>query len=232
MKSNKSVSLFLTVIFIFSIVAFASGASTKPQPQTKKSTTGAVPSPKFLKEKWTGDLDTIQKKRVIRVLTVQSKMFYFVDKGQPRGLVYEGMKQFEDDLNTKLKTGNIRIHALFIPVARDQLLKGLVDGRGDIAAANITITPERLKTVDFTDPTYQNVNEIVLTGPESPQVVSIDDLSGKEVYVRKSSSYYESLVSLNERFKKDGKKEVTLKLAPENLEDEDLIEMLNAGLVK
>jgi membrane-bound lytic murein transglycosylase MltF len=72
----------------------------------------------------------------------------------------------------------------------------------------------------------------VLTGPASPAVASIDDLAGKEVYVRKSSSYYESLVALNAEFKKQGKPEVRLKLAPEDLENEDLIEMLNAGLVK
>jgi membrane-bound lytic murein transglycosylase MltF len=59
----------------------------------------------------------------------------------------------------------------------------------------------------------------------------VDDLAGKEVFVRKSSSYYESLVALNARFAAEKKPAMALKLAPEEFEDEDLLEMVNAGLV-
>jgi len=59
----------------------------------------------------------------------------------------------------------------------------------------------------------------------------LDDLSGKEVFVRKSSSYYESLMALNKRFAAEKKRAVIIKLAPDALEDEDLIEMVSAGLV-
>ncbi len=45
-----------------------------------------------------------------------------------------------------------------------------------------------------------NVSEVVVSGPASPKIASLDDLSGKEVFVRKSSSYYESLVALNKKF--------------------------------
>ena len=70
-----------------------------------------------------------------------------------------------------------------------------------------------------------------MSGPASPKIASLDDLSGKEVFVRKSSSYYESLVALNKKFAASKKPPVKLKEAPETLEDEDLLEMLNAGLV-
>jgi membrane-bound lytic murein transglycosylase MltF len=95
----------------------------------------------------------------------------------------------------------------------------------------LEITPERSKEVDFSDPLVTGVKEIAVTGPHSPALNSIGDLSGQEVFVPKSSSYYERLVALNVRFKSQGKAEVKLRLAPENLEDEDLLEMLNAGLV-
>lgn len=183
-------------------------------------------------KKWTGDLDAMVKRRVIRVLVAYNKTTYFVDHGTQRGVAYDAMKMFEDDLNKKLKTGNLKVNAVFIPVSRDKLLTGLADGMGDVSIATLTITPERLKTVDFTDPTFKNLSEIVVTGPGAPAINTVDDLSGKEVFVRKSSSYYESLTALNQRFKKEGKKEVAIKEAPENLEDEDLIEMSNAGLVK
>jgi membrane-bound lytic murein transglycosylase MltF len=121
---------------------------------------------------------------------------------------------------------------VFIPVSRDELLPGVVDGRGDIAAANLTITDERRQQVDFSDPYLTGVDEIVVTGPASPSIGSVQDLAGQEVFVRQSSSYYESLVRLNGELERAGKRPVRLKLAPETLEDEDLLEMLNAGLTK
>lgn len=186
----------------------------------------------LIEKKWTGDLDGMVKRRTIRVLTVYSKMLYFIDQGTPRGVVYDAMKAFEDDLNTKLKTGNLKVHVIWIPVSRDQLLTGIEQGRGDIAMANLTITPERLKVVDFTDPLIKEASEIVVTGTRSPKITTLDDLSGQEVYVRKTSSYYESLLKLNQELKKKGKPEVTIKIAPDNLEDEDILEMLNAGILK
>jgi len=183
-------------------------------------------------KKWSGDLDGMVKRRVIRILTVYNKTQYFLDKDTQRGIVYDSMKAFEDELNKKLKTGNLRIHVVFFPVSRDKLFSGLTEGVGDIACANLTITEERKKSVDFTDPILRDVSEVVVTGPASPKITTVNDLSGQEVFVRKSSSYYESLVKLNERFKKEGKKEVIIKPAPEELENEDLLEMLNAGLVK
>lgn len=224
------------LITILGVATIANAQSTKPPAkkpaQPPATTTKPVPTVPALSKLWTGDLDEMKKRRVIRVLTVYSKTFYFVDKGQPRGIVYESMHLFEEELNKKLKTGNLKLHVVVIPVNRDELLPGIASGRGDIAAANLEITPERQKTVDFTDPVYKGVNQIVITGPVSPKLGTIDDLAGKEVYVRKSSSYYESLSALNDRFKKEGKPLITLNLAPENLENEDLLEMLNAGLVK
>ncbi|WP_271407733.1 lytic transglycosylase F [Pseudomonas sp. Q1-7] len=186
---------------------------------------------------WTGDLEEMKKRRIIRVLTIYSKTFYFIDRGTQRGATYDWFTAFEQELNKKMAPSkskaknHLKVHVVFIPVSRDELLPALVAGRGDIAAANLTITPERQALVDFSVPAYTNVSEVILSGPASPAVTSIDDLADKEVFVRKSSSYYESLVALNERFAAENRPQVTLKLAPEELEDEDLVEMLNAGLI-
>ena len=186
---------------------------------------------------WTGDLDGMIERRFIRVLTVHSKTIYFLDKGVQRGTAADYVRLFEEDLNKKLaaqgklKNKNLKVQAVFIPVRRDELLPWLVAGKGDIAAAGLTITPERREQVDFSAAGMTNVSEIVVSGPESPTVASVDDLSGKEVFVRRSSSYYKSLVALNEKFAAEKKAPVVLKEAPETLEDEDILEMLNAGLV-
>ena len=193
--------------------------------------------PAEIQKPWTGGLDGMIKRRVIRVLTVNSKTFYFNDKGTQRGTVVDGFRSFEDEFNKKLvaekklKNKNVKVRVVFIPLRRDQLLPGLVAGKGDVAAGNLTITPERRKLVDFTVAALSNVSEVVVTGPASPKVATLDDLSGTEVFVLKSSSYYESLVELNKKFVAEKKPPVTLKEAPETLEDADLLEMLNAGLI-
>jgi membrane-bound lytic murein transglycosylase MltF len=181
---------------------------------------------------WTGDLDGMIKRRQIRVLVPYSKTFFFVDKGVQRGIAHDLMVTFGDDLNKKLKTKHLRVEVVFVPTKRDRLLPALTEGRGDMVVANLTITEERQELVDFTDPLISDVSEIVVTGPASPPIATLDDLSGQEIFVRQSSSYWDSLETLNERLKTDGKKEVSLVPAPEALEDEDLLEMLNAGLVK
>ena len=180
---------------------------------------------------WTGDLDGMVRRHTVRALVVYSKTFYFVDEGRQFGLSYEGLKLFERDLNRKLKVDRAKVRIIFLPVSRDDLIPALLEGRGDIAVANLTITPERRKHVDFSVPLLTNVSELVVTGPRSPRIASVDELSGREVLVRKSSSYYEHLERLNERFRKEGKPPARLRLASEHLEDEDLMEMVNAGLV-
>jgi membrane-bound lytic murein transglycosylase MltF len=130
-----------------------------------------------------------------------------------------------------LKTKNLKFHVVFIPVTRDELIPSLLNGLGDIAVANLTITTQRQKQVDFSDPFLTGVKELLVTGPSAPSIKSIDDLSGKDIHVRRSSSYYESLIRLNTSFKKAGKSQMKLVLADETFEDEDLLEMVNAGLV-
>jgi len=183
-------------------------------------------------QKFTGDLDGMIHRRLIRVLVTYSKTHYFVDKATQRGLTYDVFRLFEDSLNKKLKKKHVRIHVVFVPVARDDLLPALVEGRGDIASANLTITPERLKQADFTEPTLKNISEIVVTGPGAEPISTVQDLSGKEVYIRKSSSYYESIEKLNADLTREGKAPVKVRPAPEELESEDILEMVNAGLIK
>ena len=80
-------------------------------------------------------------------------------------------------------------------------------------------------------PTRTNVSEVVVTGPGAPPITTVDDLAGQEVFVRKGSIYDESLVSLNAQLKARGKAPVVITVAPDVLEDDDVLEMVNAGLV-
>jgi membrane-bound lytic murein transglycosylase MltF len=205
-------------------------AQTKPAPPAAAPAKSVEQASVFLARKpWTGDYDAMIKRRVIRVLVPHSKTLYFVEAGQPRGVAYEAFKAFEDQINKQ--HGALKVNVVFFPTTREKLVPDLLAGLGDVIAAGFTITPERDKLIDFAIPsTTKPVSELVVTGPQSPQLASLDDLAGKEVFVRKSSSYWEHLEQLNARFKKEGKAAIVLRPAPEDLEDEDLLEMLNAGL--
>lgn len=185
-----------------------------------------------LQERFTGDLDQMVKRRLIRAGVTYNRTNYFVDNGRQRGSTYDHLKNFEDRLNTVLETGKLRVHVVFFPMARDMMLKALADGQLDLAEGQFTITPERRKLVDFGVPYRLNVNEIVVTPPGTPELMSAEDLAGREVFARKSSSYYQSLLALNTRLASAGKSPAVIKDVPENLEDDDLLEMVNAGLLK
>jgi membrane-bound lytic murein transglycosylase MltF len=180
---------------------------------------------------FTGDFDQMVKRRLIRVGVTYNRTFYFGDKGVQRGVSAEFARAFEDWLNAKLKTGNLRINVALVPMPRDQLATALLDGKVDFVMAQVTVRPELQAKMDFSNATRTNVSEVVVTGPNCPAITTVDDLSGNEVFARKGSNFWESLVALNERLKASGKPPADLQEVPGNLEDDDLLEMVNAGLI-
>jgi membrane-bound lytic murein transglycosylase MltF len=184
-----------------------------------------------LSSPFTGDLDGMVARRSVRIGAPYSRTFFFIDKGVQRGLSYGLAKAFEDELNKSHKAGKLPIRVVLIPMPRDQLASALTQGKIDVVAAQVTIRPELQALVDFTNPTRTNISEIVVTAPGAPPIASVDDLAGKDVFTRKDSKYYQSLVALNERLKAQGKPTVVIREVPGNLEDDDLLEMVNAGLI-
>ncbi len=183
------------------------------------------------KEPWFGDLDGMFERGFLRVLTVYGPLFFHYDGAEKKGVTYEAMVAFETALNKARKKNQPQIRVLMIPVPRDRLLAGLNKGLGDIAAANLTVTPRRQKQVQFSDPAHRNVTELVVTHADGPRIESLDDLVDVGLSLRKSSSYYEHLSALNRERRRSGKKAVPIRPMDELLEDYDLLEMVNAGML-
>jgi membrane-bound lytic murein transglycosylase MltF len=184
-----------------------------------------------LDKPFTGDFDEMVKRRLIRAGIVYNRTQYFIDKGIQKGVAYESVKLFEEQLNKRLKTGLMKVSVTVVPLTRDQLFPALESGKVDVIAAMLTVTPGREARVNFSQPTRTDISEIVVTALGAAPVSTPEDLSGRDVFVRKSSSYYESLTALNEKLAAAGKPAVNIKEAPEALEDDDILEMVNAGLV-
>jgi membrane-bound lytic murein transglycosylase MltF len=239
----------VSVVFVATLSAvLAAGEATaqvsKPPlpprpPATTTSDTAGTPTLRQLQianKPWTGDFDKLLQRRMLRVFAPFSRSLYFSDRGRERGLAVELVRDWERYLNIKYakELGSRPLTIYVMPATRDQLLPFLADGMADVASGNLTMTEDRLKVVDFVpgDDGRRTINEVVVTGPKSPALKTLDDLSGTRVHVRKASSYYESLESQNERLEAIGRQPMTLIEVPDSLEDEDLMEMLDAGLLE
>jgi membrane-bound lytic murein transglycosylase MltF len=221
--------------FLLSFVALATLAATVAAGEAEQRPT-AQPSLRQLSlesKPWKGDFEQMLERRMIRVLVPYSRTLFFVDKGRERGITADFVRHFERYLNQKYakQLGKRPLTVYMITTTRDKLLTGVNEGLGDIAAGNLTATEERRRIVDFFAPSDgKPVRELIVTGPASPAIATLDDLSGKTVHVRRTTSYYESLLALNERLQQDGKAPVRIAELPVEIEDEDKLEMLNAGL--
>src|SRR5262245_22109500 len=227
---------------VLSVTVALAGPATG-QSRDAPAAAGAGPAPesaavlrqlRIANRPWYGDFDRMLERRMIRVDAPYSRSLYFNDKGRERGLAVELVRDFERYLNIKYaKVLGKRPLTIYIgPATRDRLLSDLEDGLTDIAIGNLTVTEERLRRVHFVpgDEGRRTISEIIVTGPASPAMASLDDLAGKRVHVRKAASYHESLQALSERLVREGKPPMELVLVPDALEDEDMMDMLEAGL--
>src|SRR6185369_12853526 len=180
--------------------------------------------------KWHGDLDGIANRRLLRVLVAPNKLGFYFDGSEIHGALYEFCREFERFLNHKLHTGNLAIHLVFIPVGRDNLLPKLAEGYGDLVATMMVTSSRPHYAVDFTHPLYDDAKAVIVSGP-GEQLSPLEDLSGREVYYFSNTIPYENLRRLSADMQRDGKPPIHLTPAAPDLQVEDLLEMVNAGLV-
>ena len=179
----------------------------------------------------TDDLDAMVKRRNIRALVLYSRSGFFYVNGRPQGIYYEALRAFEQAVNQKLQTGKQPVQVTFIPVRPDQVEKALTDGVGDLIAYGLTVTPEREKRVAFSVPIETNVKQIIVTRKGPGTLSSLQDLGGKKVFVNPLTTYSSNLEKVNDSLRKQGKPTIMIESADKNLLDEDLLEMVNAGII-
>lgn len=168
------------------------------------------------KTAYTGDFEEIARRKVIRVLTRNSAATYFVWRGELVGFEYDLAKEFASQHGLNLE--------IVVPPTRAALLTWLREGKGDIVAAALTPSAEREgRGIAFSRP-YNFVREMVVGRSADSMLRVPEDLAGRTVVVRQSSSYWHTL----ERLRADG---IQLELvpAPEDLETEEIIELVATG---
>lgn len=179
-----------------------------------------------------GDLDGIRERGVLRALVVPSRTDFFVDHGQVRGVQAEFVRELVSRLNEGVRNEAERLRIKFVPVPFSDLLVALRAGRGDIAAAFLTVTPERSEEVAFTSPLRRSVSEVLVTHADADAPEKLEDLAGRRVYVLHGSSYVEHLRALDARLQGEGLDAIEIVESDPRLRSEDILEFVNAGVVE
>lgn len=212
------------------LMVLTAGCQRDDDRQQANDTLAEVAAP--LVGNYVGDLDEMIERRQIRALVPYSRTFFFLDgRGSQRGLSHAFMEAFEDHLNNKLDRGHLRVQVVYVPVTRDRLIPWLLEGRGDLIAANLTVTEARQARVAFTDPLVRNVSELLVSGPAAEPIESLEALSGRTVYVRPGSSFFESLTDLNRQLQNQGRALIHLEPAAAHFEVGDVLELVSTGVM-
>jgi membrane-bound lytic murein transglycosylase MltF len=180
---------------------------------------------------WTDDFDGLLDRRVIRMLVPYGRTLFFQDRGTVYGVTVHAAQLLETWVNQTFKTDRRPLVVALIPTSREHLLDDLLNGRGDIAAGDISVTPERARRIAFTVPLRRDVKEIVVTRADAAPIADAEALSDMAVAVQDGTSFQQSLVALNQRLEAAGKPRVRVLTAPATLESEDMMEMVGAGLL-
>jgi membrane-bound lytic murein transglycosylase F len=170
------------------------------------------------RQTFAGDLDGIKKRKVLRVLTRNNGVTYYLHRGVQLGFDYELVKKMAKDLGVRLE--------VVVPPKASDLIGWLNDGRGDIIAAAWTITDKRAAQIAFSTP-YLHVDEL-LVGKQGAagNPATLAEIKGKTIAVRKGSSYAATLASLQAEHGP-----FTVTEVPANVETETLLAQVAAGEV-
>jgi membrane-bound lytic murein transglycosylase MltF len=171
------------------------------------------------------------QRRNIRALVLINPIGFFYTDGQPMGAIYQGLTALQDSVNEKFKTGALKVSITFIPVRPDQLEAALSQGVGDFIAYGVIVTKQRQQSFAFTSPLETNIKQVVVSGPSFGSPSNLEELGGRQIYVNPLSVAYQKLQAVNEGLRKAGKPEIIIKSAAEYLQDDDLVQMVNAGII-
>lgn len=166
----------------------------------------------------TSDLPEIKKRQTLRLLTRNNAVNYFLWRGQLMGFEYELVSRFAEQLGLRLE--------IIVAPDHQSLLPMLLEGKGDLVAAFLTPTDKRRDLgVSFSSP-YHYASELLVARADEDEfdLFSPEDLSGRSIYQRESSAYWETL-----RYWQKQGFDFELKAAPEDMETEEIIARVASG---
>jgi membrane-bound lytic murein transglycosylase F len=165
-------------------------------------------------------LAEIVKSGYIRVLTRNNDTSFFIYRGHRMGFDYELGKKLAQSLGIRVD--------MIITQSWAEMVPSLLKGEGDVIAAEVTVTPARRKQVLFAEP-WGHTREVLVWKDGTPPLRTAEDLAGKDVHVRKSSTYWQSLLELNAKLRAIGSPEAVLVTVEEDWETDTILQAVSNG---
>ena len=225
-------------IAILTLVASAcsspsSPASSKPGGRAPAVTEipPAAPQPISPREKankaFSGDLDAIVERGYVRILVAPSRVFFDTIDRQHRGRAVDAGVALAAAMSERAQK---IVEPVFIETKEDRLVPDLLAGRGDVAA-NVLLTFARDEQVAFAPPIRSGIRELIVTDTTAP-LVSLEDVAGRRITVRKNSDHHLSLIRLNEQLRKIDRERAVIIADDKTRTDEELLDSVNAGRIR
>ncbi|MEP2771206.1 MAG: transporter substrate-binding domain-containing protein [Fulvivirga sp.] len=213
--------------FILFLVLFIAVACRKGGNESRDSSTGF----EQLVDPVSFDLKKIKARGSIIAIVDNSSTGYFLYKGQPMGYEYDLLERYAKHIGVELQVK--------LTSSIDRAFEMLNKGEGDVIAYSLTVTKERKKHVAFTDNHYTTRQVLVQRKPENWTKMTRDQISkslvrnqvelvGKEIHVRKSSSYVDRLHNLSHEIGGD----IVIIEEEDSAETEELIKRVSLGEFK
>jgi len=136
-------------------------------------------------------LDGIRARGELVVLTRNAPTtFYYDQNGEPAGYEFELVEDFANSIGVQVR--------FVIEDTVSDILQGITAGEGDIAAAGLTRTTERMRRYRF-GPSYKRIRQQLVCNRTMDYPRSMEDLPGHSIEVIANSSYEETLVAMARR---------------------------------
>jgi len=225
-------------LLVFLVLAVGLPFTTKAQEQSPSMDAAAASGRAALGvdyhvalKAWKGDYDGMLERRLVRIAVPYSLTHYFLDGAVERGISAAMGRRLEQEINRQEGFSTRRLHVIFIPAPRTQLLSYLSAGLADIAMGNICIGESRSQAIDYSIPFIRNSRELVVSGPGAPDLASMEDLAGQQISVQTSRSYFQSLAKLDKTFAEQGLAPIAIDEVSETLEPDEILALVQAGFL-
>ncbi len=162
------------------------------------------------------DLDGIKTRGRLRMITRNDPVCYFLHRGTEMGFELEFVRRFAESRGLRLE--------VTIPPRHSDAVPWLLEGRGDLVAAAMPISPVHGDEVMFTRP-YETTREVVVVRQDEEDVDGPEDFAGRTIHVRESSPHFETMRSLRKSWPG-----IRIALAPEDMETEDMLACVEDGV--
>ena len=207
------------------LALFISGSFTSAQ-SSNLATVGS--------EVWTGTYEQMLQRGLIRVAVPYDRTIYVNDKAVPKGIAVQMSKAMQAWM-TRQYAAELKGKALVIKLVPTQyadLLSSLTAGKADMVIGDLGLYhPSKNAHEYLLHHAYKLDREVLVSGPSAIAIRSTEDLAGQTVYGGRNTNFPSTIQEINTGLRNKGKPPVNILSPLGTLDGEDLLEMVDAGLI-